>query len=101
MKKSSSKRDNNVIYLKISDILYLEAYGDYTKVVTSHKNYLTLATLGGFLEELPAEKFARIHRSYAVSKEQIKQIGHTTVGIGEINLPVGKTYRSTLSQIRS
>ncbi|RZM06724.1 MAG: LytTR family transcriptional regulator, partial [Pedobacter sp.] len=53
------------------------------------------------LEELPAEKFARIHRSYAVSKEQIRQIGNTTVGIGEVNLPVGKTYRSTLSQIRS
>ena len=94
------KEGHNIVYLNVSDILYLEAFGDYTKVVTNNKNYLTLATLGGFLEELPSEKFARIHRSYAVAKEQIRQIGNATVGVGNINLPIGKTYRSTLSQIR-
>jgi DNA-binding LytR/AlgR family response regulator len=94
------KEGHNVVYLKISDILYLEAFGDYTKVVTRDKNYLTLATLGGFLEDLPADKFARIHRSYAVSREQIDQIRNTSVGIGSVNLPVGKTYRAVLTQIR-
>ncbi|HMI02634.1 MAG TPA: LytTR family DNA-binding domain-containing protein [Pedobacter sp.] len=95
------KEGHNVIYLNISDILYLEAFGDYTKVVTQKKNYLTLATLGGFLEELPADKFARIHRSYAVAKDQIRQIFHTSIAIGEANLPIGKTYRSVLAQIRN
>lgn len=99
--KVTFKEGHNVIYLKVSDILYLEAFGDYTKVVTRNKNYLTLATLGGFLEDLPADKFTRIHRSYAVCKDQISHIGNTSVVIADVNLPVGKTYRSFLRQIRS
>lgn len=95
------KEGHNVVYLNVNDILYLEAFGDYTKVVTQKKNYLTLATLGGFLEELPADKFARIHRSYAVAKDQIRQIYPASIAIGEANLPIGKTYRSVLSQIRN
>jgi DNA-binding LytR/AlgR family response regulator len=94
------KEGHNVIYLNIHEIIYLEAFGDYTKVVTGPKSYLTLATLTGFLEELPSDKFTRIHRSYAIARERIKLIGNTSVGIGDVNLPIGKTYRSLLSQIK-
>lgn len=94
------KEGHNVIYLNIHEIIYLEAFGDYTKVVTGLKSYLTLATLTSFLEELPSDKFTRIHRSYAIARERIKLICNTSVGIGDVNLPIGKTYRSLLSQIK-
>lgn len=88
------------IKLNGSDILYLEAFGDYTKIVTQKKVHLTLTTLSKFLEALPADKFVRIHRSYAVARDKIWSKNSVSVGVGEVNLPIGKTFKSTLSRIK-
>ncbi|MET6996277.1 LytR/AlgR family response regulator transcription factor [Chitinophaga defluvii] len=95
------KEGHDEIHLTLNDISYLEAFGDYTKIVTPKKDYLTLATLGSFLENLPSEKFVRIHRSYAVAKAKVSLITRNTIGINNVNLPVGKTYRISLAQIKS
>lgn len=95
------KEGHHEVHLTLNDISYLEAFGDYTKIVTPKKDYLTLATLGSFLENLPSEKFVRIHRSYAVAKAKISLITRNTIGINDVNLPVGKTYRISLAQIKS
>jgi len=95
------REGHDEIHLTLNDISYLEAFGDYTKIVTPKKDYLTLATLGSFLESLPSEKFVRIHRSYAVAKAKVSLITRNTIGINDVNLPVGKTYRISLAQIKS
>ncbi|QEC44582.1 LytR/AlgR family response regulator transcription factor [Pseudobacter ginsenosidimutans] len=95
------KDGHHEIHLNVNEISYLEAFGDYTKIVTSGKDYLTLATLGSFLENLRSEKFVRIHRSYAVAKAKVSRITHNTIGVNDIDLPVGKTYRISLAQLKS
>ncbi|PWS30726.1 LytR/AlgR family response regulator transcription factor [Pedobacter paludis] len=88
------------VKLNAGDIFYLEAFGDYTKIVTEKKVHLTLTTLSKFLDSLPTDKFVRIHRSYAVAKDKITAKNAVFVGVGDMNLPIGKTYKSTLSRIR-
>ncbi|MBC6109522.1 LytR/AlgR family response regulator transcription factor [Pedobacter fastidiosus] len=88
------------IKLKASDILYLEAFGDYTKIVTEKKIHLTLTTLSKFIDSLPTDKFVRIHRSYAVAQDKIKSKSSVFVGVGDVSLPIGKTYKSTLSKVK-
>ena len=78
--------------VNVNDVLYLEAFGDYTKIVTETKVHLTLATLTRFIDSLPSGKFMRIHRSYAVLKDKISTIGHKEVCIAGKILPIGKTY---------
>jgi len=86
------KEGHNVVNLNASEVIYLEAYGDYTKIVTEKKAHLTLATLSSFLESLPAGKFMRIHRSYVVAINKVKSAGNKCINMGEDIIPIGKTY---------
>lgn len=94
------KDGHNQIKLPQEDIIYLEAMQDYTKVVTENKNYLTLTTLSGFLEKLSNNKFLRVHRSYAVAVKKIKELHSNKIVCGNSTIPIGKTYRSVVAQIK-
>lgn len=94
------KDGHSQIRLPRQEIIYLEAMQDYTKVVTSKKNYMTNMPLSGFMERLPANDFLRIHRSYAISVAQVKELRQTELLCGHTVLPIGKTYRAGVSQIK-
>ncbi|HEX4373534.1 MAG TPA: LytTR family DNA-binding domain-containing protein [Puia sp.] len=85
--------------LSLQHILYLEAMKDYTRIVTDDKKYLVLGTLTGMHEQLPAEKFVRIHRSYIINREKISTVKGHKIYINEHELPVGKLYKVVLSSI--
>ncbi|WP_026628924.1 LytR/AlgR family response regulator transcription factor [Dyadobacter alkalitolerans] len=65
----------------------LQAMQDYTKIITPQKNYITLSTLTCFMEQLPADRFMRVHRSYAVSLNQIKELRHSEVVCNNTIIP--------------
>jgi two-component system, LytTR family, response regulator len=48
---------------------------------------------------LPADKFIRIHKSYFVSVAGITAIRKNSVFIGDLELPIGETYREGVRQI--
>lgn len=93
------KDGHHYIKIQLSDIIYLEALQDYTKVVTREQEYLTLTTLTAFVQKLANPSFLRIHRSYAVATTKIKEIHSNKVICGNIELPVGKTYRQAITQL--
>ena len=86
------KDGHNSVTLSLNEILYLEAYGDYTKIVTEKKSHLTLTTLSSFLESLPAGKFMRIHRSYVIAINKVQCFNIKSIDMGTSILPIGKTY---------
>lgn len=86
------KEGHNVVNLNANDVIYLEAYGDYTKIVTEKKSHLTLVTLTNFLESLPAGKFLRVHRSYVAAINKVKGLGNKCIDMGIGSIPIGKTY---------
>ncbi len=94
------KDGHNRIRLPQQDIIYLEAMQDYTKVVTEKKNYLTLTTLSRFLEELSGNQFLRVHRSYAVARNKIRELHFNKIICGDAIIPIGKTYRNTVNQLK-
>lgn len=93
------KDGHNTLIVSANEILYLEAYGDYTKIVTENKSHLTLAALSSFVESLPAGKFLRIHRSYVIAINKVKALRTKNIEIGINILPVGKTYIREAKQI--
>ncbi|TLV02144.1 LytR/AlgR family response regulator transcription factor [Dyadobacter luticola] len=94
------KEGHNHVKLAQRDIIYLEAMQDYTKIVTSNKNYMTLSSLTYFMEQLPADRFLRVHRSYAVSVGQVKEMRYSELVCNNAVIPVGKTYRSAVAKMR-
>jgi two-component system LytT family response regulator len=87
------------IKLSTHDIIYLEALQDYTKIITQNKSYLTLTTFTSLIDRLPIQQFMRVHRSYAVALNKVKQLKNNEIICGDFTIPIGKTYRSNVAQL--
>ncbi|WP_294300365.1 LytTR family DNA-binding domain-containing protein [uncultured Chryseobacterium sp.] len=91
------KEGSNISRIKISDILYLEALKDYTRVVTSEKRYCILDSIGSMLNKSDFGSFVRIHRSYAVPRHLIRSRNtHEVELVHQVKLPIGRAYKSNL-----
>ncbi len=92
-------RDSNIVRrLRLNDILYAEAMGDYVKLHTPEKFYAIHATLKTVEERLPAEKFLRVHRSYMVAIDKIDTLEGGALVVNGKPLPVADAYRSVLNR---
>ncbi|WP_295125384.1 LytTR family DNA-binding domain-containing protein [uncultured Chitinophaga sp.] len=92
-------RDSHVVRrLKLDDILFAEAMGDYVKLFTAQKFYAVYTSLKAVEEKLPARLFQRVHRSYLVAIAKIDTLQGGVITIGEHSLPVADAYRKALNQ---
>jgi DNA-binding LytR/AlgR family response regulator len=83
----------------IDDILYLEASGNYVTFVLKDKNILSRSTFNEAISGLPANRFARIHRSFVVAINKIDKLERHQVTINKTAIPVGEAYSQNLSSI--
>ncbi|WP_103070608.1 LytR/AlgR family response regulator transcription factor [Aquimarina sediminis] len=90
------KKKMQKIYL--DEILSVESLGDYIKVNTLTNNHIVHQTLSNFTDDLPSDKFIRIHRSYTISIDKIESIEGNSIEIANIRYPIGRSY---LSEVRS
>lgn len=92
-------RDSNVVKrLKLEDILYAEAMGDYVKLHTQHRFFAIHSTLKAVEERLPGTKFFRVHRSYVVAVSKIDTIQNGVLIINGKSIPVADAYRGSLNR---
>ena len=92
-------RDSNIIRrLKIDEILYAEAMGDYVKLYTPQKFYAVHTTLKAVEDKLSPARFVRVHRSYLVAVSKIDTIRDGAIIIHGNSIPVADAYRSTLNK---
>ena len=90
-------RSNNILAkIKIDDIKYIQALGDYVNIFTDDKRYTVHITLKGIEEKLPQDKFYRLHRSYITSLNHIDNIEESTAYIGKHPLPIGEQFKKEL-----
>ena len=80
------------------DILYIEAYGNYLKMHTLGKTYVTRETMQEMEKKLPSDLFMRIHKSYIISLSKIDSISGNRVYINQQEIPVGEMYKVALKQ---
>lgn len=78
------------VYFK--DILFLEAYGDYVKVVQKDKTIVTHSTFKNLIKSLP-DGFLRIHKSFSINLAHMSLLSGNQISIDEYNLPIGQTYK--------
>jgi|GEM_PF-3697802 len=85
-----------------SEILYIEAMGDYVKLFTVDKSHIIHSTLKNLANELPTSDFIRIHRSFLIHKNQVTgMVGKKAILIGETELPIGRTYKTRCMEVLS
>ena len=88
------KADGKLTRLNYQEILYIESLGDYVKYFTPGKNYVTLSTLKAVEEKMSGAKFMKVHRSYIVNIQKIKDIQDNSLVIDGKVIPISKSFRS-------
>ena len=87
--------------LRVDDILYLEADGNYLSFVLPTQRLLSRQTITDALQLLPPGLFVRVHRSYAIAVRKIDRIARQEIRIAEHTIPIGASYEHTLTDIRT
>lgn len=88
------KSDKKIHKVDLESIQYIEAIGDYMKVVTDSGQLIVNETMKKMQEELPANLFIRVHKSFIISRSKIRFIEGNYVQIADKSIPIGATYRS-------
>jgi len=97
-KTISIRMDGRLIEVKLSQIDFIQSFGNYVKIVTPAQTYLTASTTQQILTQVPASKFVRIHKSYIASINKVSKYEHGMVQINNMSLPVGITFRRELQE---
>ena len=80
------------------DITYIEAEQNYCNI--HRHNYTPLmvrTTFSSLLEQLPADMFCQVHRSFIVNKTRIMSMDSDSLNIGGVSIPVSRAYKEKLS----
>lgn len=91
----SVKTGQKIHLVQVSDILYLQAEGDYVMIHTPDGKYLKEQTMKYFEENLPAERYIRIHRSCIVHADCISKIELYEKQNYRITLKTGQKLRAS------
>ena len=90
------KVDSLLVNFDLKEVLYLEAYGDYVKIHTDKKTFVVHTKLRTMEDTLPAKDFVRVHRSYIVRIDKIKNIDTGNLQLGNKIIPISNSYRPGL-----
>jgi DNA-binding LytR/AlgR family response regulator len=90
------KADGKIHKIKFDDLLYAEAQGNYTKIVTTSTSLMPKMAFSGFEESLPKGSFLRTHRSFIINKAKIDHIEGNRIFINGSKIPIGSNYREQL-----
>lgn len=90
-------RSNSILTkIKVKDITYIQALGDYVNIYTLDNRHTVHITLKGMEEKLPQDKFYRLHRSYLIALDHIDKVEEGTAFIGKHPVPIGEQYKKEL-----
>lgn len=81
----------------LSEIKWVEALGDYIKLVTDDANIVVLSTMKAFEKELPSDRFLRIHKSYIINLDKVERFTSKTVEVKGMSIPLSRNKKSELS----
>ena len=93
------RENKKYIQVVISSILYFEAAGNYTKVVTQNGTITTREKISDLLASLPDNAFLQVHKSFAVAIACIRSIEGNRITIGQAKVPIGKQFKAGVNQL--
>ena len=79
----------------MNDIIYIEGMREYVRIhLDSAKPLMPLISLRVLEEQLPSDRFMRVHRSYIVNLQKIGSVEHNRIVFdGKIYIPVSEQYK--------
>jgi hypothetical protein len=95
------KTDYKQVHVKPENILYIEGMGEYLKIyhLDATTPLVVLMSMKRILEQLPDDRFARVHKSYIVNLNRIINNSRTQITMENASvIPIGESYRVAISE---
>ena len=89
------RTDGKIFKINYDELLYVEAAGNYVKVVTSEQSLVTKMTFSELEGLLKAPFFKRVHRSFVINSNKISHISGNRIYISKQEIPIGENYRKS------
>lgn len=80
------------VKVDLSDILYVEASGNYTQIQLKDKLLSSRITINDLADLLPKNNFIRCHRAFIISKDKVSKFDRNQIWIDDKIIPIGATY---------
>ncbi|HZG26053.1 MAG TPA: LytTR family DNA-binding domain-containing protein [Chitinophagaceae bacterium] len=94
------KVDKNMQKVFVIDILYIESWKDYVKLILiSGRNLLVKQSITSMENLLSDHKFLRVHRSYIVSVDKISGYNNLSVQVNATEIPIGRLYKQAVMEM--
>jgi len=93
------KGDKKHHQIDLSDLLYIEAYGNYTKLFLKDEMIISHEKISHYESILTDGNFLRVHKSFIVAIDKIKLIEGNRIIIEEHKIPIGQTYKSNVNKL--
>lgn len=90
------KSDGKYIRLAYRDILFFENVGDYVKVLTDSGNYIIHGSMKSIDSRILHPRFLKVHRSYIVNLDKVKDIEDNTLVIAKSVIPISRAHKPIL-----
>ncbi|WP_147819851.1 LytR/AlgR family response regulator transcription factor [Salidesulfovibrio onnuriiensis] len=107
IEKLAVNQDGRMFLIPYDQIIFVEAYEDYSYVHTSQQKFLTSYRLKNLEDRLKPHRFFRVHRKYLVNLDTVTEIASMpgsnfmlrTAGKTRIELPISRRRIAELKQI--
>jgi DNA-binding LytR/AlgR family response regulator len=97
----SVKADKKIYKVDHEHVLFIQAYGDFSKIHTHDGVIICSDNLKKLEGMLPEHLFLRIHKSYLISLLHVEYIEGNMVNMKDHTIPIGASFRENLlSRIR-
>jgi len=93
------KGDKKYHQIISEEILFIEAYGNYTKLFLKNEMIVSHEKISALEDLLSRDDFLRVHKSFIVALNKIKLIEGNRIQIDSHKIPIGQTYKSNISRL--
>lgn len=108
VKKVANDTESNRFFIKgdkkhhqidIDRILYIEAYGNYSKIFLKDEMIVSHDKISSYEALLSNSNFLRVHKSFIVAIDKIKFIEGNRIIVEEHKIPIGQTYKANVNKL--
>lgn len=85
--------------LNLEDAMIVHTRGKYIEVTFGQTKKLIRSSLAAFIDTYNSVKWLRIHKSYAVNKNHIREVRRDFVVLNNIKVPIGRNYQDIVKAI--
>ncbi len=93
------KTNRQLVKIAFNDILYIQAMLNYVILHTTQQKIITYASVKSMLDNLPTNRFCKIHKSYIAAIDKINGLQANEVIIGTHRLPLSRNHKDNLLKL--